>query len=94
MTIITSGREKIIFIVALVAMISIIIYIVDSLTAPQTHDRDCISYSSRHLIIMDNSNGVCNWLVAKLLGNGSGFHVTGYSAGPFKLTEKFILTRN
>ena len=93
MTIITSNREKLIFIVALVAIVSIIVYVMDSLVSPQTHDKECVNYHSKNLIIMDNPNGVCNWLVGKLLGNGSGFHIAAYSSGPFKLTEKFVLTK-
>lgn len=85
--------EKIALICSIILMTIVVFYIAEAITLPQLRDKDCVSYKGSNLIIMDNSNGVCNWLVNKLLGNGSGYHLIHYNPGPFKLTEKFVLTR-
>jgi hypothetical protein len=48
-------------------------------------EKGCVSYHTNHLMIIgqyEGDVGGCNWLVDRLLYNGSGWHLSGYAFQP------------
>jgi hypothetical protein len=48
-------------------------------------EKGCVAYKTNHLMIIGQYQGDlggCNWLVDKLLYNGSGWHLSGYASQP------------
>jgi hypothetical protein len=48
-------------------------------------EKGCVAYKTNHLMIIGQYSGDvggCNWLVDKLLYNGSGWHLSGYAFQP------------
>lgn len=67
-----------------------------------TEEKDCINFSNSHLIIISQRSlpiyfdvDGCDWLVGKILENGSGFHLDKYKVGESKNSDyqRFVLTK-
>ena len=96
-SILSSHYNRMILLIIILTVIYISLIIAKAFG--ETEDQ-CINYSSKHLIIIGMKNNIdgCNWLVDKLLYNGSGFHVSGYglsisSMSSLEDTQRFVLTK-
>lgn len=91
--------------ITIISLVTLFFIVIIVLLIPLVHgetEKNCINFSSSHLVILSQRSQAsffdidgCDWVVDKLLYNGSGFHLDKYEMGQGRVSDfqRFVLTK-